>query len=274
MVTRVLYFPLVYLINLRQEAASVPFVESLGVRIYYHLVGEGAPLVLQHGFASSSGIWHRLGWINALKTERQVIAIDARGHGASSKPHTPSAYGVASFVADIVAVLDALDIERADYMGYSMGSWIGFGLARFRPERLRALILGGAGPECERCTAFHDLDGQQADGFVEALETMMGEPLMPRTREALKANDLRALTALMQHTPDEPPWAPALPGPALLFAGTADVRYATVAQCAARLPNAEFIALPGRNHFQAIADLETLAPRVVAFLRKRAPHIA
>lgn len=250
----------------------MPFVEGLDQRIYYHTVGQGSPLVLQHGFAGSSGIWHRLGWIEALKTERQVIAIDARGHGASGKPHDPAAYSLERFVADIVAVLDALGIEHTDYMGYSMGAWIGFGLARLHPQRVSALILGGAGPACERCSAFDGLDGRHADAFVEALETMMGERLTQRAREGLKANDLVALTALMQHRPDEPVQLPVLPMPTLLFAGTADLRHETVARCAAELPASQFVSLPGRNHLQAIADLDALAPRVLAFLREHAPE--
>ena len=70
------------------------------------------------------------------KADRQLILLDARGHGASDKPHDPAAYDLRLRVGDVTAVLDDLEIRRADYFGYSMGGWIGFGLAKHAPVRL------------------------------------------------------------------------------------------------------------------------------------------
>jgi len=61
-----------------------------------------------------------------LKDDYQLILIDARGHGASDKPHDPEAYRTETMVADVVSVLNDLNIEKAHFLGYSMGGQIGW----------------------------------------------------------------------------------------------------------------------------------------------------
>lgn len=65
----------------------MPAAKSQGVRIHYQLEGEGPPVVLQHGFTDSLESWYELGYVDALKTDYKLILVDARGHGASEKPH-------------------------------------------------------------------------------------------------------------------------------------------------------------------------------------------
>src|SRR5512143_3070684 len=109
---------------------------NAGVRIHYEVEGSGPPLVLQHGFSQSLADWRVAGYVEALRDHHQLILVDARGHGGSDKPHDSAAYTTGHHAADIVAVLDALGLQRADYWGYSMGGWIGFGMAKHAPERL------------------------------------------------------------------------------------------------------------------------------------------
>src|SRR5262249_18139552 len=104
-----------------------------GTRIYYQSEGTGPPLVLQHGFSQSIEDWYECGYVDALKHDYRLILVDARGHGSSDKPHDPAAYGLDKRAGDVVAVLDAIGISRAHFWGYSMGSWIGFGMAAFAP---------------------------------------------------------------------------------------------------------------------------------------------
>src|ERR1700733_3977481 len=96
-----------------------------GVRIAWEEAGEGAPIVLVHGFASDRGQnWRAPGWYQTLTgAGRRVIALDCRGHGESAKPHDPSAYGDA-MVDDVAAVMAAAGVESADVMGYSMGGML------------------------------------------------------------------------------------------------------------------------------------------------------
>jgi pimeloyl-ACP methyl ester carboxylesterase len=117
-----------------------------GTRIAYSVQGSGPAVLLLHGFAADHVLnWARPGVIDALSgAGRRVIATDARGHGASGKPHDANRYSGDAMVRDAQAVLDHLGVEQVDVVGYSMGSMVA---ARLVPEepRARALVLGGVG---------------------------------------------------------------------------------------------------------------------------------
>src|ERR1700723_3434652 len=117
------------------------------VEIAYLDEGEGDPIVLVHGFASSKNVnWVYPTWVSDLKKSgRRVIAFDNRGHGDSSKLYDPGEYGLATMASDIAALMDHLGLERADVMGYSLGSRMTAVLAQSAPHRLRSAILGGIG---------------------------------------------------------------------------------------------------------------------------------
>ena len=125
----------------------MPYATNQGVRIHYEVEGEGPPLVLQHGGLDCLESWYELGYVDALKTVYQLILIDARGHGASDKPHEAHAYGLHWVVDDIRTVLDERHLPKAHFWGYSMGAYIGFGLAKYIPERCLSLIIGGQAPD-------------------------------------------------------------------------------------------------------------------------------
>lgn len=157
----------------------MPYVNNQGVRIHYEVVGAGPPLVLHHQTFGSLESWQDFGYLNALKRDRQLILMDARGHGASDKPHDPSAYSLPLRVGDVTAVLDDLGIGQTDYFGYSLGGWIGFGLARCAPLRLRSLILGGAHPYAENMQVFRDMMPQDPGAFIAMLEKVFGPHMTP-----------------------------------------------------------------------------------------------
>jgi pimeloyl-ACP methyl ester carboxylesterase len=110
------------------------YADNRGVRIHYRVEGSGPPLVLQHGFTSSIEDWYEAGYVDALERDYRLILVDARGHGDSDKPQDAEAYPLEKRVGDVVAVLDALKIEKAHFWGYSAGGWIGFGMAEFAPK--------------------------------------------------------------------------------------------------------------------------------------------
>src|ERR1035437_3688674 len=107
--------------------------------------GAGEPIVLAHGFASTKEVnWVNPGWVRTLTgAGRRAIALDNRGHGASSKLTDPAAYHSATMAEDVRPLLDHLSIERADVMGYSMGARIAAFLAGDHPKRVRAAAVGG-----------------------------------------------------------------------------------------------------------------------------------
>ena len=110
------------------------------VEIAYLDEGEGDPIILVHGFASSKNVnWIYPTWVSDLKKDgRRVIALDNRGHGESSKLYDAGDYEIAAMASDIAALMDHLNIERADMMGYSLGSRMTAVLARKQPQRIRS----------------------------------------------------------------------------------------------------------------------------------------
>ena len=80
----------------------MPYADNGSVRIHYQVEGEGPALVLQHGFTESLVDWYESGYVEALRPDYRLILIDARGHGASDKPHDPDAYVLNRRVADVV----------------------------------------------------------------------------------------------------------------------------------------------------------------------------
>jgi pimeloyl-ACP methyl ester carboxylesterase len=148
-----------------------------------------------------------------------------------------------------------------------MGGWIGYGMARLAPGRLLSLIAGGHHPDGSDFRMLAGLDGRDPEAFMQAIEAMIGESLAPRLRQAMFANDLVALAALVQPRASQCVLLAPVDVPCLLFAGTADVRYEGIARCAQRLPQAVFLPLVGLNHVQAIARADLLLPAVRAFLQ-------
>src|SRR6201992_1033547 len=125
----------------------MPSFHHGAVEIAYLDEGEGDPIVLVHGFATSKNVnWVHPAWVSDLKKSgRRVIAFDNRGHGDSSKLYDAGEYELAIMASDITALVDHLDLARADVMGYSLGSRMTAMLARSAPQRLRSAILGGIG---------------------------------------------------------------------------------------------------------------------------------
>jgi pimeloyl-ACP methyl ester carboxylesterase len=117
------------------------------VELAYLDEGEGEPIVLVHGFASNKEVnWVLPGWVATLRSAgRRAIALDNRGHGASTKLYQPALYHTDLMADDIRALLDHLRLARADVMGYSMGARNTAFLARVHGERVRSAILGGLG---------------------------------------------------------------------------------------------------------------------------------
>src|SRR3979490_2725664 len=125
----------------------MPNFHNGAVEIAYLDEGEGDPIFLVHGFASTKNVnWVYPTWVSELKKNgRRVIALDNRGHGDSSKLYDPEAYQLPIMAGDVTALMDHLEVESAHNMGYSLGSRMTACLAWSQPRRLRSAILGGIG---------------------------------------------------------------------------------------------------------------------------------
>lgn len=212
--------------------------------------------------------WRDFGYHDVLKRHHQLILVDARGHGASDKPYDPAAYDLSLRTADVTAVLDDLQIHRAHYFGYSMGGWIGFGLAKYVPDRFHSLILGGAHPYAESMQAARERIAQESEAYLASSEQRYGIYMTPALRARLRANDLQALSALTQDRASIADVLPTMLMPFLLYVGEIDPRFSKVQQCVRHIPNATFFSLPECDHAAGGARSDLVLPHVTTFLSK------
>jgi len=219
--------------------------------------GEGEPIVLVHGFASNAVVnWVQPGWFKFLTDAgRRVVALDNRGHGASTKLYDPAAYHSALMAADVRALLDHLGFDRADVMGYSMGARITAFLALQDPRRVRSAIFGGLGSRL--------MDGTGVpDDVAQALEAPSSAAVSdPRVRmfrafaEQTKS-DLRALAACIRGSGQTLTRAEVatIRVPALVALGSKDEIGGSAPELASLLPAGQALEIPGRDHMTAVGD--------------------
>src|SRR5258707_11179651 len=96
----------------------MPKLNRDGVNIYYEVHGDGPPLILTHGYSSTSAMWQ--GQVAALSKHYRLILWDMRGHGQSDYPEDPGAYSEALTVGDIAAVPDTAGAKQAIVRGLSL----------------------------------------------------------------------------------------------------------------------------------------------------------
>jgi pimeloyl-ACP methyl ester carboxylesterase len=235
--------------------------ESGGIAIAYDDVGPkdaGRPVILIHGFASNRNEnWRRVGWYGALERRRlRFIALDCRGHGESGKPHDPAAYAPAKMIDDIFALMDHLNVPRADLMGYSMGAHLALAAALAKPERVGDLILGGIGGRI--------LEPPRAGApLAEAMEVQnideISEPLMKSFRQFAdeQGEDRLALAACARarSSPLGREEISRLAVPTLVVAGARDQLAGDPQDLAATISGARAVTLPACDHFSAIAHV-------------------
>jgi pimeloyl-ACP methyl ester carboxylesterase len=248
----------------------MPYADNGTVRIHYQVEGEGPLLVLQHGFTESLVDWYESGYVRALRSDYRLVLIDARGHGASDKPHDPDAYLLNRRVADVVAVLDALAIAKALFWGYSMGGWISFGIAKYAKERVRALVIGGQHPYPRSMEPLRQVVrrgiAQGSGAFVTGMEEMFG-PESAERKGRLLSVDLKALLALAQDRAGLEDILPTMLMPCCLYAGETDPIYPEVEACSRHIRRVSFFSLPGLSHCEAYARSELVLPHVTGFLK-------
>src|ERR1700712_4273307 len=122
----------------------MPKINRDGVNIYYEVHGSGPPLLLTHGYSSTSAMWQ--GQIAALSNQHKLILWDMRGHGQSDYPDDDAAYSEALTVGDMAALLDKAGAGSAIVGGLSLGGYMSLAFYRTHPERVRALLIIDTGP--------------------------------------------------------------------------------------------------------------------------------
>src|SRR5215475_4913075 len=122
----------------------MPTIDRNGVKIYYEVHGDGPPLILTHGYSSTSAMWQ--GQVTALSKQHKLVLWDMRGHGQSDYPEDPAAYSETLTVGDMAALLDKVGARTAIVGGLSLGGYMSLAFHRAHPERVKALLIIDTGP--------------------------------------------------------------------------------------------------------------------------------
>lgn len=247
-----------------------------GVQIYFEDDGgSGAPVVILNGLGDPIAASRRWGVSTALAPRHRCIFVDHRGHGGSDKPHDAAAYTTPLRVADVVAVLDELGIERAHLIGISWGARLLFGVGEHAPGRVLSLTMGGQAPYAMnpesrgvRMVTEAFAAGRSMADFVEALGGL-GE-VDEEVRTHTLSNDFEALAAAWRSAMDEGGVVSNLTKwdvRCLIYAGTEDTDFFEDARRAAsEIPGAHFLSLEGLSHLQAHENVDAVLPHIKALI--------
>jgi pimeloyl-ACP methyl ester carboxylesterase len=253
----------------------MPTFTRAGLSLAYEVSGEGLPILLVHGFASSGEVnWVDTGWVETLVGAGfQAIALDNRGHGQSAKPHDPEVYYPSEMAEDAIALLDHLGIARAAVIGYSMGARIAAFMAFSHPERLVAVVFGGMGmnlingltdgndiiaglrapalsdlshPTARQFRIFADHTGSDREALAACMET---------SRQPMARADVRRIEV-----------------PVLVAVGEADDMAGPPQPLAELLPHGEAFTIPKRDHMRATGD-KMFKAATLEFLGRQYPNV-
>ena len=235
----------------------MPSFHNGAVEIAYLDEGEGDPILLVHGFASSKVVnWVYPTWVSELKKNgRRVVALDNRGHGDSAKLYDTEQYHIGSMASDVSALMDHLGIARADIMGYSLGARMTAWLAYRQPQRLRSAIFGGIGIGLIE-------GGGPGENVALALEADSLADVTDPVGRTFRAfadqtrSDRRALAACLRGsrrlmTREE---AAGIAVPVLIAVGTSDEIAGSAAALGEIIPGADVLDIPDRDHMRAVGD--------------------
>ncbi|KAA0076435.1 alpha/beta hydrolase [Tardiphaga sp. P9-11] len=249
----------------------MPSFHNGAVEIAYLDEGEGDPIVLVHGFASSKNVnWVYPTWVSELKKHnRRVIALDNRGHGESSKLYDSEQYSIGAMAADVRALLAHLGIVRTDMMGYSMGARITAYIAYSHPELIRSAIFGGLGIGLIK-------GGGPGENVALALEADSLDDVTDPVGRTFRAfadqtrSDRRALAACLRGSRrlmsnDE---AASIKVPVLIAVGTTDDIAGSSHALQKVIAGSEVLDIPNRDHMRAVGD-RVYKEGVLDFLSRR-----
>ena len=240
---------------------------SNGVEIAYETAGEGPPVLLIHGFASTGRVnWWDTGWVKTLtKAGHGVITFDHRGHGHSEKLYDPALYPATEMAEDARRLLDHLGIVQAMVMGYSMGARVSAFLALHHPERVTRAVFAGLASRMITGVGGGEAIAQGLEASDKADVTDPDARAFRKFAEQTHS-DLKALAACIRSS-REKIGVEDLAGiglSVLVVAGDKDDVAGDVETLVKAIPGARGLSLPGRNHMNAVGD-RAYKDAVVAF---------
>jgi non-heme chloroperoxidase len=267
----------------RMERLAVRFVRvrlATGPVLHYAESGnpDGQPVVFLHGWPDS---WFSFNLVLPVLPEAlRALAVDLRGFGQSDRPD--SGYTIAELASDVVAFLDALEIERATLVGHSFGSFVARQTAIAHAERVAALVLIGTGVPASNAAmrevqqALRDLADPIPIEFARAFQAGTAyRPLPPEFFERVVVESLKlpprlwrlAFDQLLQY--DDTDLLPRIQVPTLLLWGDHDALFARSDQdrFLGALPTARLIVYETTGHCPNWEQPERVAADIASFLK-------
>ena len=245
-----------------QQTEDQLFTSFDGTKICYEVKGKGEPVLLIHGFISTSESWTRSPlYTNLISAGYKVIVLDQRGNGKSDKPHDAKAYANDAEAKDIMALMKHLKIKKYSAVGYSRGSIITARLLVL-DKNIKAAVIGGMG------AAFTNHVWPRRDMFYRAL---MGEPveelagMIKYVKES--GRDQLALAYLQKEQPTTTEGElKKIKIPVLVICGDQDEDNGSSKELAALLQNSNYVRVPG-NHNNTVQSTE-FSSEVIAFIKE------
>lgn len=234
------------------------FLHNSGANIFYSEYFPADPqaptLILLHGNGEDHTYFVKQ--IPAFSPHFRLVLMDTRGQGQSTGGDGELNFSV--FAADLLALMDHLQIAKAHLLGFSDGGNLALTFALAHPERVQSLILNGANLEPGGVKLSTQLPIVLGYGCCRLLSPF-----------SHKARQNGALLGLMVNHPHIPPQAlAALTMPALVIVGERDMIRDRHSQLIARsLPNAQFVRIPDGDHFCAAKCPEVFNHAVLSFLQ-------
>jgi len=249
----------------------MPKINRDGVDIFYEVHGSGPPLVLTHGYSSTSAMWQ--GQIAAFSKNHQLVLWDMRGHGQSDYPGDPAAYSEALTVGDIAALLDEVGADKAIVGGLSLGGYMSLAFHRSHPDRVRALLIIDTGPGFKKDSAreaWNRRARDTGDRFErEGLEVLKSAS---RERSGVTHRDASGLARaargmLTQRDAGVIESLPNIKVPALVVVGADDTPFLAASDyMAAKIPGATKVVIPAAGHAVNIDQPQDFIDAVLPFL--------
>jgi pimeloyl-ACP methyl ester carboxylesterase len=231
-----------------------------GIKLWYAVFGQGKPVVLVHGGLANSDYWGLQ--VPELAKRYQVVVLDSRGHGRSTRTETPIGYDL--MASDVLALMDELGIAKAALVGWSDGAIIGLNIAIRHPERLTRLFAFAANSD-----PLGVKDVSQSPVFTAYIERASKEyeKLSPTPSEfKLFLDNISNMWATEPHFSDEQLRATTVP--TWIVDGGPDeaIKREDTDHTAALIPGAGELILPAASHFAFLHDPAFFNQALLSFL--------
>ncbi|XOV81699.1 MAG: alpha/beta fold hydrolase [bacterium] len=250
-------------------------LERNGATIDYNTCGTGATtILLTHGYSGTQKMWDPQ--LKALAAAHQVITWDVIGHGASDSPTDPERYACSEVLADMAAILDAVNVDRAVIGGLSLGGYLSLAFHAAYPTRTQALILADTGPGYRNDEAreqWNKMARGRAKYFrLRGLDELdADDPAHGGTHRSAQGLALAAEHLLVQYDGHVMASLPTIDVPVLVIVGENDTPFVQPSQyMAGKIPGAELVTLPDAGHVANIDSPELFNKSVVGFLQNLA----